>query len=120
MLFYISAFGLWAPPALISGNGSRKFKLTQHSIGSQICARETCYLYRLECGAGVCFVWVGGISNPELYRLEIACCGAPGEVVVVECVGAGGLCVVVCGARAAAGADVFAGDVGFMSWDCGS
>lgn len=111
MLFYISAFGLWAPPS---------------PTGSQICARETCYLCRLECGAGVCFVWVGGILNPEVYRLEftgcelvLVCCGALGVVVVVECAGAGELCVVVCGARAVTGADVFAGDVGAMSCDCG-
>ena len=65
-------------------------------------------------------MWVGGILNPELYRLEFAgcgavlvCCGALGVVVVVECAGAGELCVVVCGARAVTGADVFAGRAGF-------
>ena len=69
---------------------------------------------------------VDGRFNPELYRLEFAGCGpvlvcggAPGVVVVVECAGAGELCVVVCGARATTGADVFAGGAGFAFCVCG-
>ena len=71
-------------------------------------------------------MWVGGILNPELYRLEfpdcgvvLVCCGGLGVVVVVGLADVEELCVVVCGARAVTGADVFAGDVGVMSCDCG-